>query len=96
MLVQIFKSYELTISLLKLTGQSDTMRAVERISVLVLVTQSCPTVCDPIGGSLPCSSVHGILQARMLEWVAIPFFRGIFPAQGSNPGLLIAGRFCSI
>ena len=32
--------------------------------------------------------VHGILQARVLEWVAIPFSRGIFPSQGSNPGLL--------
>ena len=35
------------------------------------------------------SSVHGILQARILEWVAIPFSRGwIFPTQGSNLGLL--------
>ena len=37
--------------------------------------------------SLPVSSVHGILQARILEWVAFPFFRGIFVTQGSNPGL---------
>ena len=37
---------------------------------------------------LPGSSVHGILQARILEWVAIPFSRGIFPTQGLNPGLL--------
>ena len=35
------------------------------------VTQSCPTLCDPMGCSLPGSSVHGILQARILEWVAI-------------------------
>ena len=33
-------------------------------------------------------TVHGILQARILEWVAFPFSRGIFPTQGSNPGLL--------
>ena len=33
--------------------------------------QSCPTLCDPIDGSPPGSSVHGILQARTLEWVAI-------------------------
>ena len=32
-------------------------------------------------------TVHGILQARILEWVAFPFSRGIFPTQGSNPGL---------
>ena len=35
--------------------------------------QSCPTLCDPIDGSLPGSSVPGILQARALEWVAISF-----------------------
>ena len=35
----------------------------------------------------PGSSVQGLLQARILEWVAIPFSRGIFPTQGSNPGL---------
>ena len=35
--------------------------------------QSCPTLCDPIGGSPPGSSVPGILQARTLEWVAISF-----------------------
>ena len=37
------------------------------------VAQSCPTLCDPIGGSLPGFSVHGIFQARILEWVAISF-----------------------
>ena len=35
--------------------------------------QLCPTLCDPIDGSLPGSSVPGILQARILEWVAISF-----------------------
>ena len=35
--------------------------------------QSCPTLCDPIGGSPPGSSIPGILQARTLEWVAISF-----------------------
>ena len=35
------------------------------------VAQSCPTLCDPVDCSLPGSSVHGILQARILEWVAI-------------------------
>ena len=35
--------------------------------------QSCPILCDPIGGSPPGSSVHGILQARVLEWGAIAF-----------------------
>ena len=45
-------------------------------SVKVLVTQSCLTLCDPMDYSLPGSSAHGILQARILEWVAIPFSRG--------------------
>ena len=44
--------------------------------VKVLVAQSCPVLQDPIVCSLPGSSVHGILQARILEWVAIPFSRG--------------------
>ena len=35
--------------------------------------QSCPTLCDPIDGSPPGSSIPGILQARTLEWVAISF-----------------------
>ena len=35
--------------------------------------QSCPTLCNPIDGSLPGSSVPGILQARTLEWVAMSF-----------------------
>ena len=39
--------------------------------------QSCPTLCDPIDGSLLGSSVPGILQARTLEWVAISFSRGV-------------------
>ena len=44
--------------------------------VLVLVAQSCPTLCDPMDCSPPGSSGHGILQARMLEWVAISFSGG--------------------
>ena len=52
----------------------------------VKVTQSCLTLCDPVDCSLPGSSVHGIFQARILEWVVIPFSRG--SSQGSNPGLL--------
>ena len=40
------------------------------------VSQLCPTLCDPMDCSLPCSSIHGIFQARVLEWVAISFSRG--------------------
>ena len=42
----------------------------------VLVAQSCLTLCDPMDYSMPGSSGHEILQARILEWVAIVFFRG--------------------
>ena len=43
---------------------------------LLKFTQSCLTFCDPVDCSPPDSSVHGILQARILEWVAISFSRG--------------------
>ena len=46
------------------------------------VTQSCPTLCDPMDGSLPGSSFHGIFQARVLEWVAIPS-----PGNLPDPGI---------
>ena len=60
------------------------------------VAKSCPTVCDTIDCSLPGSSVCGILQARILEWVAISSSRdlpgsGIEPASPLSPAL--AGRF---
>ena len=62
----------------------------------VLVTQSCPTLCNPMDCSPPGSSVHGILQARILEWVAIPFSRG--PSQHKDWTLVfcIAGRFLTV
>ena len=50
------------------------------------VVQLCLTLCDPVDCSPPGSSVHGILQARILEWVAISFSRGIFPNPGIEPG----------
>ena len=52
---------------------------------VMLVAQSCPTLYDPMYWSPPGSSVLGILQARILEWLAIPFSRG--PSDpGINPG----------
>ena len=44
--------------------------------VKVLGTQFCPTLCDPMDYSQPGSTVHRILQAKILEWVAMPFARG--------------------
>ena len=43
--------------------------------------QSCPTLCDPVDCSLPGSSVHGILQAGMLEWIALSSSRGSSPPK---------------
>ena len=50
----------------------------------MLVTQSCLTLCNPTDYSPPGFSVHGILQARILEWAAIPFF-GNLPNPGIEP-----------
>ena len=52
------------------------------------VAQSCLSLCDPIDCSLSGSSVHEIFQAKILEWVAISFSRGIFPTQGLSLCLL--------
>ena len=51
--------------------------------------QSYPTLSNTMGCSPPGSSVRGIFQARLPEWVAISFSGGIFPTQGSNPHLLL-------
>ena len=60
---------------------------------LMLVTQSCGTLCDPKDCSPPGSSVHGILQARIVEWVAIPFSRGSSHPRGRTVASCITGRF---
>ena len=52
------------------------------LNMCVLVAQSCPTLFDSMDCSLPGSSIHRILQARILDWIAIPFSRG-----SSYPGI---------
>ena len=64
-----------------------------RVCVCVCVTQLCPTIWDPMDYSLPDSSVHGILQARILEWVAIPFCRGSSQPRDQTHISCIAGRY---
>ena len=72
--------------------------------LLLLSLQSSPTLCDPIDGSLPGSSVPGILQARILEWVAISFSNACmhakslqscltlcYPMDSSPPGSSVYG-----
>ena len=58
--------------------------------------QSCPTLWEPMDCSQPCSSVHGILHARILEWVAIPFSRGSSWSMHRTWISCIAGRFFTI
>ena len=48
------------------------------------VAKSCPTLCDPRDCSPPGSPVHGVLQARILEWVAISSFRGFFKPRNQT------------
>ena len=61
--------------------------------VKVLVVQSCLTLCDPMDSSLPVSSVHGLLKARILEWAATPFSRESSWPRGQTRVSCTAGRF---
>ena len=65
------------------------------MKVKVLVAQSCPTLCDPMD-CRPGPSAHGILQARILEWVVIPFSRGSSQPRDQTQVSLIAGRFSTV
>ena len=60
------------------------------------VAQPCPTLCDPVDCSLPRSSVRGIFQARVLEWVAISSSRGSSQPRGWTRVFHIAGRCLTI
>ena len=64
--------------------------------VLALVTQPCLILCHPMDCGLPSSSVHGILQARMLEWVAISFSRGFSQPRDRTWVSCTAGRCFTI
>ena len=66
------------------------------ILMKVKVTRLCLTLCEPMGYSPPVSSVHGILQARILEWVAIPFSRGSSRHRDQTQVSPIAGGFFTI
>ena len=66
------------------------------VCVCLLVAQSCPTLCDPMNCSSPGTSVHGILQARTLELVAIPFSRGSSQPRDRTQVSCIAGRFFTV
>ena len=73
----------------KLNREEDVVRA----SVHAKLLQSCLTLCDPMDCSPPSSSVHGILQARLLEWVAMPSSRGSSRPRGWTHVSYITGEF---
>ena len=62
-------------------------------TLIIIVIQLCPTLCHPMDYSPPGPSVHGILQARILEWVAISFSRGYFRPRDQTCVSYIAGSF---
>ena len=70
-----------------LEGKDHSADFLDSLCVCAKLLQSCLTFCDPMDCSLPGYPVHGILQARILEWVAVPSSR-IFPSQGLNLHLL--------
>ena len=76
----------------KIWSNQDVLKQVSEVNI----TQSCLTLCDPMDYSLPGSSVHGILQARILEWVAVPFSRGSPQPRDQTQVSHIAGRFFTI
>jgi len=59
----------------------------------MLVALSCPTLCNPMDCNLPGSSAHGVLQARILEWVAIPFSRGFSQLRDQTWVSCIVSRY---
>ena len=62
----------------------------------MLVVHSCLTLWDPTDCSLPGSSVHGILQVRIPQWVAVPFSRGFSRPRNQTQVSCIAGKFFTI
>ena len=64
--------------------------------VCVLTVQSCPALCDPVDCNPSGSLSTGILQARILEWVAIPFSRGSSQPRDQTQVSCIADRFFTL
>ena len=69
-------------------AQKSPVRAAGQVGVCTLGRFSRVRLCELTDCGPPGFSVHGILQARILEWVAMPSSRGIFPTQGSKPSVL--------
>ena len=79
-----------------LWNKDDELSPICKYNWKMLVTQSHPTLCDPVDCSSPGYSVHGILQARILEWVAISFSRGSSQPRDWSQVSCIGGRFFTV
>ena len=86
---------EITLNTLPLQNTYKSGSQSEMVDWLVLVTKSCPTLETPWIVAPPGTCVHGISQARILEWVAIPVPRGSSPRDQTQVSC-IAGRFFTI
>ena len=95
---RLFDSHQHIFIEVKLTDNIVLISTVEWLSYTFccccccLVAQSCPILCNPTDCSPPGSSVHGILQARILEWVTIPFSRGSSRPRDQTWVSCITGR----
>ena len=78
------------------TASSDLSRSLSAVVLCTKSLQSCPTLGDPMDCSPPGSSVRGILQARILEWVAMPSSRGSSRPRDRSQVYPVAGRFFTI
>ena len=93
------RNYKATITLIQKPDKDNTKKENYRpISLMKVkeseVAQSCLTLCDPMDCSLPHSSIHGIFQAGVLEWVAISFSRGSsWPRDQSQVSRIVGRRF---
>ena len=89
-------SWHLNCTFMRYPEQKSSSWAALSETVKVLVIQSCLTLCDPMDCSPPSSSVHGISQARILEWVAIPFSGESSQPRDGTRVSCTAGRFFTI
>ena len=79
-----------------LNSDFSALSSVYKSTCMWLFTQLCPILCDAMDCSLPGSSVHGILQARILEWVAMPSSRGSSQPRDRTQVSHVGGGFFTI
>ena len=89
-------SFLYPLSIFKKKKKSSHLLSPQMVKESESVSQSCLTLCDPMDWIPPGSSVHGISQARILEWVDIPFSRGSSWPRDQTHISCIAGRFFTV